>query len=419
MTEIAVIGLGFVGLTTALGLSEKGYRVYGYDADPEKMSYYRNGIVPFHEPGLKPALDRHINRRFILADRLEDAVRPAQIIFYCVGTPRSADGSVDLAYILEATGQTLRAIDRTDFKVLTYKSTIPPGTVRDAIIPFVEGLGYRVGCDVGVASNPEFLAEGRAWDDFINPDRIVIGTDEEQSARLLKEIYARFGAPVHTVSPTTAEFIKYLSNTLLATLISFANEMAMLADQVGDIEISRAFKILHQDKRWSGAPASMTSYVYPGCGFGGYCLPKDTEAMYMQGKAKGFEAQGLRHVLQVNERVKDFVVEKVAAETPASHTIGVLGLAFKPNSDDVRDTPTKAIIQRLLDRGYGKIIAYDPLANDVFDRIYRLPITYAGSLHEIAQAADAFILLTAWDEFKRNRDLFAGKKLYDFRYCLS
>lgn len=419
MTKIAVIGLGFVGLTTALGLSEKGYRVYGYDADPEKMSCYRNGIVPFHEPGLKPALDRHINRAFILADRLEDAVRPAQIIFYCVGTPRSADGSVDLTYVLEATRQTLQAVDPTAFKVLTYKSTIPPGTVRDAIAPFIEGLGFRVGRDVGVASNPEFLAEGRAWDDFINPDRIVIGANDERSAHLLQELYARFDAPVHTVSPTTAEFIKYLSNTLLATLISFANEMTMLADQLGDIEIARAFKILHQDKRWSGAPASMTSYVYPGCGFGGYCLPKDTEAMYMQGKARGFDAQGLRHVLQVNERVKDFVVEKVIAETPASHTIGVLGLAFKPNSDDIRDTPTRAIIQRLLDRGYGKIIAYDPLANAVFDRAYRLPIAYAGSLREIAQAADVFILLTAWDEFRRNRDLFAGKKVYDFRYCLS
>ncbi len=411
--DIAVIGLGFVGL------SEKGFRVYGYDADPDKMACFRQGIVPFHEPGLKAALDRHVHSRFILADSFADAVHPAQIVFYCVGTPRSADGSVDLTYILKATAQTLQAIDKGAFKVLTYKSTIPPGTVRDAIVPFVEGLGYRVGHDIGIASNPEFLAEGRAWDDFLHPDRIVVGADDERSSRLLEEVYARFDAPIHIVSPTTAEFIKYLSNTLLSTLISFANEMAMVADRIGGIEIARAFKILHQDKRWSGHPAGMASYVYPGCGFGGYCLPKDTEALYMQGKAKGFDAQGLQHVLHVNERVKDFVVEKIAADTPTSETIGILGLSFKPNSDDIRDTPTKAIIQRLLARGYNRIIAYDPLANDLFDRAYRLPIAYANNLHAIVQAADVLVLLTAWDEFGRNRDLFNGKKMYDFRYCLS
>jgi UDPglucose 6-dehydrogenase len=416
--KVAVIGLGFVGLTTALGLSERGHEVYGYDADPEKMAAFRTGIVPFHEPGLKPALDRHMNRGFILADSLQDAVRSAQVIFYCVGTPRSSDGSVDLSYILSATERTLDAIGKDAFKVLTYKSTIPPGTVRDVIAPFVERCGYSVGSDVGVASNPEFLAEGRAWDDFLYPDRIVIGTSDERSADLLEAVYAHFDAPIHKVSPTTAEFIKYLSNTLLATLISFANEMAMLADHIGGVEVSRAFKILHQDKRWSGTPAGMTSYVYPGCGFGGYCLPKDTEAMYMQGKAKGFDARGLYHVLNVNERIKDFVVEKVAADTPTSSTIGILGLSFKPNSDDIRDTPTKPIIQRLLDMGYDKIVAYDPLASDSFDRLYRLPIGYARSLTEIVERADVFVLLTAWDEFKRNRDLLAGKRVYDFRYCL-
>lgn len=416
--NIAVIGLGFVGLTTALGFSEKGYTVYGYDADPQKMAQFRAGVVPFHEPGLKPALDRHLDHGFILADNLDQSVRPAQVIFFCVGTPRRADGSVDLAYVLSATEQTLNAIGRDDFKVLTYKSTIPPGTVRDAIAPFVEQRGFKVGLDVGVASNPEFLAEGRAWDDFLHPDRVVLGTSDAQSASVLHEVYAHFGAPIHALSPTTAEFIKYLSNTLLSTMISFANEMAMLADQVGDIEIGRAFKILHQDKRWSGHPAGMTSYVYPGCGFGGYCLPKDTEAMYMQAKAKGFEARGLHRVLEVNEQIKDFVVEKVAEGTPTSQTIGILGLSFKPNSDDVRDTPTRPIIQRLLDKGYDKIIAYDPLANDLFNRAYRMPIAYAKSLTDIAATADVFVLLTAWDEFKRNQNLFASKTVYDFRYCL-
>lgn len=418
MTQIAVIGLGFVGLTTALGLSEKGYRVYGYDADPEKMTLFHQGVVPFHEPGLKAALDKHVYRSFILADNLAQAVQSANIIFFCVGTPRSADGSVDLGYILKATEQTLQAIDTPTFRVLTYKSTIPPGTVREAIIPFIESHGFKVGIDLGVASNPEFLAEGRAWDDFLQPDRIVIGASDDRSSDILTALYTCFGAPIHLVSPTTAEFIKYLSNTLLSTLISFANEMAMLADRVGDIEVGRAFKILHQDKRWSGQPAGMTSYVYPGCGFGGYCLPKDTEAMYMQAKAKGYDAQGLYRVLQVNEQIKDFVVEKVARDTPTSSIIGILGLAFKPNSDDIRDTPTRPIIQRLLDKGYNKIIAYDPLANNLFSRTYRLPIVYASSLREIAATADVFVLLTAWDEFKRHRDLLAGKTIYDFRYCL-
>jgi UDPglucose 6-dehydrogenase len=418
MTTIAVVGLGFVGLTTALGFCEKGYTVHGYDADLAKAAAIRQGTIPFHEPGLKEALNRHVNGSFIVVDALAPAVRSSDVIFFCVNTSRSDDGSVNLTHVLNAVEQTLDAIADGGFKVLVVKSTIPPGTTRDQIEPFVESHGFRIGEDIGIAANPEFLREGYAWQDFIHPDRIVIGTSDEQSTHLLEQVYSTFDAPLHKASTTSAEFIKYLSNTLLSTLISFSNEMAMLADQIGGIDVKQSFKILHQDRRWFGNPAGMTSYVYPGAGFGGYCLPKDTEAVYMQGKAKGYEAKGLRNVLEVNERVKDFVVEKVAQGTPASSTIGILGLSFKPNSDDIRDTPAKMIIERFLEKGYTKIVAYDPMATRSFGQAYGLPIRYADSLTELIDLADVYVLLTAWDEFKRNRNLLANRTIYDFRYCL-
>ncbi len=418
MTRITVVGLGFVGLTTALGFSEKGFKVFGYDIAHKYRSLLQKGSISFHEPGLQEALRRHGEDRFVIVDELDEAVLSSQFVFLCVGTPRSVDGSVDLTQLFTAIKQILKRISRNTYQVLVVKSTIPPGSTKDEILPFIEKNGFKVGADIGLATNPEFLREGCAWQDFIHPDRIVVGTTDEQSEKALKQLYSGFDAPLFGVSFNTAEFIKYLSNALLSTMISYANEMAMIADTVGGIDVSQSFKVLHRDKRWSGDPANMASYVYPGCGFGGYCLPKDTEAIYMHAKDKGYEAKMLHNVLDVNNRVKDFLVERVTRTTPTSSTVGILGLSFKPNSDDVRDTPARAIIERLLARGYDKIVAYDPMATEAFGERYDLPIRYAGSLTEIVNAASVFVLLTAWDEFKRNKALFGNRVIHDFRYCL-
>lgn len=415
---ITVLGLGFVGLTTALGFSKKGFKVYGIDVNERKLEKLKQGEVPFYEPHLAEALQEELGSNFILDAPLQEAVSNSKAIIVCVGTPGNADGSADLTYLLQAVRDVFEASDGS-FKVIVTKSTVPPSTVSEKVKPYVAEMNAFYGKPIGLASNPEFLREGYAWDDFMNPDRIVIGVEDENSKRVLDEIYRPFNSPVHYVNYNSAEFIKYLSNTLLSTLVSFSNEMAMIADHIGDIDVGRAFKILHQDKRWHGQPAQMASYVYPGCGYGGYCLPKDTAALHSIAQEKGFTTKVLAGNLQINEEIKDFVAEKIEKAVPKHSTIGILGLAFKSGSDDVRLSPSKDIIEKLFDRGFTNILAYDPMANKVFDEAYKLPIAYAGSLEQLVEQADVLVLLTSWPEFRENRCLLHSKRLFDFRYVFT
>jgi UDPglucose 6-dehydrogenase len=265
---ITVIGLGFVGLTTALGFCEKGNKVYGYDINSEKINSLKNKKVPFYEPGLDEALDRHLHHNFEIVDDLSQAVNQSRVVFICVGTPSDDQGKADLKYLFAAVDDIVSHRTDNAFKVLVIKSTVPPSTTAEKVLPYLEQKGLKVGKDMGLANNPEFLREGHSWEDFTQPDRIVTGSSDAKTQQLLNEIYAPFQVPIHAVSLNSGEFIKYLSNTLLAMMISYANEMSMAADAIGDIEVSEAFKILHEDKRWYGNPAAMASYVYPGCGFG-------------------------------------------------------------------------------------------------------------------------------------------------------
>lgn len=412
---ITVLGLGFVGLTTALGFSKKGFKVYGIDVNEPRMAKIRRYEVPFYEPHLDEALREELGQNFIIDAPLAEAVNDSKIIIVCVGTPSNPDGSANLGYLLEAVKQVFEASDG-EFKVIVTKSTVPPSTVATKVKPYVDELNRQYHKPIGLASNPEFLREGYAWDDFMQPDRVVIGVEDEQSKELLSQVYLPFNAPIHYVSYNSAEFIKYLSNTLLSTLISFSNEMAMVADHIGNIDVAGAFKILHQDKRWTGAPASMASYVYPGCGYGGYCLPKDTAALSSIAQEHGFTPHILEGNLRINEEVKDFVADKITAAVRPESRIGILGLAFKSGSDDVRLSPSKFIIEKLLAKGYTNIVAYDPMANEVFQQEYNLPIAYANSLEDVVAQADELVLLTSWPEFKQNKELLTTKRLFDFRY---
>ncbi|HEX8506038.1 MAG TPA: nucleotide sugar dehydrogenase [Hymenobacter sp.] len=415
---ITVLGLGFVGLTTALGFSKKGFKVYGIDVNEARMAKIRQYEVPFYEPHLDEVLREELGQNFIIDTPLAEAVNDSKVIIICVGTPGNADGSANLTYLLDAVKQVFEASEG-DFKVIVTKSTVPPSTVSAKVKPVVDELNRQYNKPVGLASNPEFLREGYAWDDFMNPDRVVIGVEDEQSKELLNQIYLPFNAPVHYVSFNSAEFIKYLSNTLLSTLISFSNEMAMIAEHIGDIDVPSAFKILHQDKRWSGTPAAMASYVYPGCGYGGYCLPKDTAALSSIAQEHGFEAKILNGNLRINEEIMEHKANQIMqAATPESR-IGILGLAFKSGSDDVRLSPSKFIIEKLLAKGYTNVVAYDPMANEVFAHEYNLPIAYANSLEELVAQADELVLLTSWSEFKQNKQLLNTKRLFDFRYALA
>ncbi|WP_248925706.1 UDP-glucose dehydrogenase family protein [Paenibacillus hamazuiensis] len=420
MTNVAIIGLGFVGLTTGLGLAHKlGCSVYAYEADAAKRELYRKGIVPFHEPHLAEHLALYGGSRFVLCETLADAVQPADYIFYCVGTPSGPDGATDLSDLIAAVRACLEQLSPDRFRVHAIKSTVPPGTTAGFIGPMIERSGFRLGETAGLVNNPEFLREGSAWRDFIEADRIVIGEADAEGGRRTAELYASgFDVPIHRVSAATGEFVKYGSNALLATLISFSNEMAMIAEKTGDIDVPEVFRLLHEDKRWSGRPAKMTEYVFPGCGFGGYCLPKDTAALVHHASQVGYRGSLLREVFAVNDAIKRNIVERIAAVCRPAETVGILGLSFKPESDDVRGAVSREIIELLLERGFTRIVAYDPLAMEPFRKAYALPIEYAASMEELAQRADAIALVTAWSEFKRHQQLLAGKKVVDGRYFL-
>jgi UDPglucose 6-dehydrogenase len=411
---IAVFGLGFVGLASALAFAEKGFNVVGYDTNAERVDMLRAGKLPFHEPGLDEALVRHLGNKFTIADIPQDAVRNADIVYFCVGTPQGNDGAADLSHLSGAIAQALAGQSKERFRVLVTKSTIPPGTTSEKIAPLVESLGWRVGLEVGVANNPEFLREGSAWQDVFTDDRIVIGVEDERSAKMLERLYADFGAPVSLVSWNTGEFVKYISNTLFATLISYSNDVSRIADAIGGIDLKRAFSVLHQDRRWFGSPCNVaTHYIYPGCGFGGYCLPKDVAALKAQGSAKGYDSPILAATLQVNQDIKEYVTDKVAARAVAGKPIGVLGLSFKEGSDDVRETPSKAIIEMLIAKGFS-IVAHDPIANAEFKREYpNLPVTCVDSIDEVLELSGITVILTAWSDFKAVAE---HPSVIDFRY---
>ena len=416
---ITVFGLGFVGLTTSLGFSEYGHTVYGVEINAERLATISGGKLPFLEPGLDDALVRHLNKRFfpIGTDALAQAVKDSDCIYFCVGTPYGKNGQADLAYLFSAVDQTLAVRPSDKYQVLVVKSTIPPSTTSSKIIPYREEKGLKVGEDLGVANNPEFLREGHCWDDFMNADRIVLGVSDDRSAQVLKKVYASVKEPVCCVSLNTGEFIKYLSNTLLATLISYSNEMSVIADTIGGIDVAEAFRILHMDKRWGGA--TMASYVYPGCGYGGYCLPKDTNALYAVARTAGFDAQILHHVIDTNDQMPSFIARKIirAIGDDKEQRIGILGLSFKPGSDDVRDTPSAKIIKALMDAGYKNICGYDPVAIDEFKKYYPLPIDYVASYDDILNQSQSLVITTAWPEFRDVRERTA-KPVVDCRYRL-
>ncbi|MBQ7497615.1 MAG: UDP-glucose/GDP-mannose dehydrogenase family protein [Selenomonas sp.] len=253
---ITVFGLGFVGLTTALGFAHLGYKVYGVDVDEARKEVLRRGELPFLEPEMREVLQAQMGRNFFVEDQPAKAVADSDYVFYCVGTPYGENGRADLRYLFSALDATLPVGRDGRFRVLVTKSTIPPGTTKEEILPYVQVHAANPGC-FGVANNPEFLREGHCWQDFMGADRIVLGVSDERSKEMLSKLYQPMGVPIRCVTTNTGEFIKYLSNTMLATMISYANEMAHVADVIGDIETAEAFRILHMDKRWAGC--AMTS----------------------------------------------------------------------------------------------------------------------------------------------------------------
>ena len=414
---VTVVGLGFVGLTTALGFAEYGHKVYGIESNAERMATIRSGKLPFLEPGLDDALTRHLGKSFIPTADWEAAVADSECVYYCIGTPYGEDGRADLTYLYNALEQTLHAIHDGRFRVLVTKSTIPPSTTEKCIMPFLAEHGVKVPEQLGVANNPEFLREGHCWEDFTQADRIVLGVSDVRSEAVLRKLYAKEYAPVCCVSLNTGEFIKYLSNTSLACLISYANEMSMAADAIGGIDVADAFRILHMDKRWQ--TGSIRSYFYPGCGYGGYCLPKDTNAFYARAKDNGFDGRILKEVIDLNDKMPEVSAKRIiqAAGEDKTACIGILGLSFNPGSDDVRDTPSAKIIRVLNEHGYRNIVAYDPVATEEFKKHYSLACRYADTYEALLEQAGTVAITTAWHQFEDAKTR-TNAPVVDCRYML-
>ncbi|MDD5795103.1 MAG: nucleotide sugar dehydrogenase [Clostridiales bacterium] len=412
---ITVFGLGFVGLTTALGFAHLGYKVYGIDVDENRKEILKSGKIPFYEPYMEDELNKSLNKNFLVTDNIREAIKNSEYIFYCVGTPYGNNGSADLTYLFNAIDSTIEAIEDKKFRVIVVKSTVPPSTTAEKVYPYVKSKG-EVSDYIGVANNPEFLREGHCFKDFMEADRIVLGVNDERSKEMLVSLYKPMNIPIKCVTHSTGEFIKYLSNTLLATLISYSNEMAEVAETIGGIEISEAFKILHMDKRWNNC--NMTSYVYPGCGYGGYCLPKDTSALYSQSVEKGYTPKILQNVIKTNNNISKVIGDRIIKNLDKNSTIGILGLSFKPDSDDVRDTPAAKIIRDINSKGYNNIVVYDPVAKEEFKNKYPdINVSYCMDVKDLYDRSDIIALVTAWDEFKMVKNM-GNKKIIDCRYML-
>ena len=422
--NVTVVGTGYVGLVTGACLADMGNQVLCLDVDPEKIAALNAGQIPIFEPGLESIVQR--NRaagRLVFSTDVAASVAHGELQFIAVGTPPSEDGSADLRYVREAA----RAIGdaMADYRVVVNKSTVPVGTadeVRTVIAQALEARGRDTA--FSVVSNPEFLKEGAAIEDFMRPDRIIIGSDDARATQLLRQLYAPFQRNrerVMLMSVRSAELTKYAANTMLATRISFMNELANLAERIGaDIEDVR---------RGIGSdPRIGLQFLYAGAGFGGSCFPKDVRALRQSAEAAGASLQILSAVERVNEAQKRILGAKIRARFGADlrgRRIAVWGLAFKPNTDDMRDAPSLALIDDLIEAG-AVVRAYDPVAQGEADRIFagEPRVEIVASALAAVEAVDALAIVTEWQEFRspdfdalvarmKSAVIFDGRNLYD------
>ncbi len=416
--KVSVIGTGYVGLVSGACLAEKGHRVICVDVDQEKIARINQAVPPFYERGLEELLRKNIQVNLEATTDLHTAVSETDLSIIAVGTP--TDGQeIDLRYIREVSRQIGRALKvKSTYHVVVVKSTVVPGTTDEVVLPLLEqASGKKAGVDFGVGMNPEFLRQGEAIEDFMFPDRIVMGGMDERTITTQEELYSIFaGVDKLKTSNKTAEMIKYTSNSLLATMISFSNEIANLCASLGGIDVVEVMRGVHLDKRLSPimpdgtrvVPA-FTTYLMAGCGFGGSCFPKDVKALIAHGEKSGSPMSLLNSVIQVNKEQPRQVLALLRRHFPSFKGVrlAVLGLAFKPGTDDMRESPAIPIIQELLAE-QAEINAYDPVARHQAEKILdNHQITYSEDLMQALKGSQAVVLLTAWEEFKNLPKLIA------------
>lgn len=427
--KISVVGTGYVGLVTGTCLAEVGHSVLCLDLDRTKIERLKKGIIPIYEPGLEELVKKNIEQgRLRFSDNVEESVQFGKIQMIAVGTPPGEDGSADLQYIVAAAQEVGKFMQ--DAKIIVNKSTVPVGTADLVKKTVAEQLLKRnVDLHFEVVSNPEFLKEGAAVDDFMRPDRIIVGVDSRETADVMKALYAPFERnhdKMIIMDTRSAEFTKYAANAMLATRISFMNELTRLADKLGaDIEWVR--------KGIGSDPRIGYSFLYSGVGYGGSCFPKDVKALIHMGKENDVHLEVLNSVEQANREQKRYFTNKILRRFDgnlAGKKIAIWGLAFKPNTDDMREAPSIEIISQLLKAG-AQIRAYDPVANAEARKVFegRPQLEICENSSETIKDVDALVVLTEWTEFKsldfaelkssmKSAILFDGRNIYSPKECL-
>lgn len=419
--NIAIVGTGYVGLVTGACFAEVGINVTCVDIDAKKIENLRQGIIPIYEPGLDELVKRNSEAgRLKFTTSLEECINEVEVVFCAVGTPPDQDGSADLHYVIEVARTFGRLIDR--YAILVTKSTVPVGTsklVRAAIEEELEKRGETI--EFEVASNPEFLKEGAAIKDFMSPDRVVIGTETPRARKVMERLYRPFllnNFRVIFMDIASAEMTKYAANSMLATRISFMNEIAALCELVG-ADVNMVRKGIASDARIG------SKFLYPGCGYGGSCFPKDVKALARTGAEAGHRMKIIEAVDEVNNQQKLVVFHKLEAalETLRGKRVAIWGLSFKPETDDMREAPSLVVIDRLLAHG-AEVVVYDPVAMDECKRRIGNKVIYAKDMYDAAADADAVVLLTEWKQFRvpswrvikkamRGNVIVDGRNIYD------
>ena len=426
--KVTVVGTGYVGLVTGACLSDVGLNVVCVDTDLQKIENLKNGILPIYEPGLQNIVDRNFQSgRLSFSTSLKDVIKGSDVAFIAVGTPPGEDGSADLKYVLSVASDIGKYA--SNYLVTVTKSTVPVGTaekVKNAIDTQLENRNLNFSLDV--ASNPEFLKEGDAIDDFMKPDRIICGVESEKAKDILSKLYQPFvlnGHPLIFMDIPSAEMTKYAANAMLATKISFMNDIANLCELTG-ADVSSVRKGIGSDSRIGN------SFIYPGIGYGGSCFPKDVKALVKSGVEYGHNLRILQAVEDVNDDQKNVLVKKVIqefGEDLTGRSFAFWGLSFKPETDDMREAPSIVIANEIIQRG-AKITAYDPVAIEEAKIILGNKIAYSDNAYSALKNSDALLLITEWREFRspdwskvkselKNLILFDGRNIYDRSYLRS
>ncbi|MEE9438892.1 MAG: UDP-glucose/GDP-mannose dehydrogenase family protein [Saprospiraceae bacterium] len=416
--KIAVVGTGYVGLVSGTCFAETGNQVVCIDIDANKVTRMQNGEVPIYEPGLEILFERNTKQgRLTFTTDLKAGIKDAEVIFLALPTPPGADGSADLSFVLKVASDLSTII--TDYKVIVDKSTVPVGTAEKVHAALVKNLDESL---FDVVSNPEFLREGVAVEDFMKPDRVVIGTSSDKAKEVMLRLYEPFvrqGNPIIVMDERSAEMTKYAANSYLATRITFMNEIANMCDRLeADVDMVR--KGMGSDSRIG------KRFLFPGVGYGGSCFPKDVQALAKTANSVGYEFRIINSVMDVNDDQKKILSQKIIDYFNGdvnSKTIAIWGLAFKPNTDDIREAPALTIINDLLLAG-AKIKAFDPEAMENVEKLYGDKITFCKSQYEAIDQADALAIVTEWQVFRtpdydklksllKNPVVFDGRNVYD------